>query len=114
MSRVCARCKQEKPLTEYYSDGNRTYCKTCDSTLARWRMGSTENKIRTAYRDAKKAAAKHGVYDDLTLDDVMYTFAIAAGHCNYCGKLARNDLHIENFFSFLYVGTIRIAELTID
>jgi len=112
MSRVCARCKQEKPLTEYYSDGNRTYCKTCDSTLARWRMGSPENKIRTAYRDAKKAAAKHGVYDDLTLDDVMYTFAIAAGHCNYCGKLAGNDLQLEHIFSLSSGGHNTIANIT--
>lgn len=111
-SKYCPRCEKEKPISEYYSEGKRTYCRECDSTLARWRMGSMENKIRTAYRDAKKAAAKYGVYDDLTLDDVMYTFAIAGGRCAYCDKLVGRELQLEHVFALSSGGHNTVANLT--
>lgn len=110
-TKKCTRCEIEKELTEFYREG-RSYCKECEKTLARWRMGRPENKIRTAYRDAKKEAKKHGVYDDLTLDDVMYTFAIAGGYCNYCGKLVGRDLQLEHIFAMSSGGHNTLANIT--
>lgn len=46
--KVCRRCKEEKPLTEFYAaklmaDGKQTYCKTCSRGLANeWRAANIE------------------------------------------------------------------------
>ena len=46
--KVCRKCKEEKPLTEFYSnksksDGKQTYCKTCSIPMAKaWREANQE------------------------------------------------------------------------
>lgn len=111
MSKKCTRCKETKLTTKFYG-AERSHCKECERTLARYRMGREENKIRTAYRDAKKQATKYGVYDDLTLDDVMYTFAISGGYCAYCGKLVGRDLQLEHIFCLSSGGHNTLANIT--
>lgn len=54
--KVCRKCKEEKPLTEFYanklcSDGKQSYCKVCSKALAKaWETANPE-KVR-----AKQAA----------------------------------------------------------
>src|SRR5690625_960072 len=86
-NKTCSKCKQEQNISEFYRP-NRSWCKSCDSKASRYRMGRYENKIRIAMRDSKKTAEHFGVYDDLTYDDVAYTFAIAGKWCAYCGRLS--------------------------
>lgn len=85
--KLCTRCRQTKPLDQFYN-ADRYHCKKCERELARWRMQRFDNKIRTAWRDAKKQAKKHGVEDTLTLDEVAYIFALSGGRCAYTGKFA--------------------------
>lgn len=93
----CSRCGKEKPFTEFYGC-DRYYCISCERESARWRMGRYENKIRTAWRDAKKAAKRFGVEDTLTLDEVAYIFALSGGRDAYTGKYAEN-LSLEHVVS---------------
>ena len=85
--KLCTRCRQTKPLDQFYN-ADRYHCKKCERELARWRMHRRDNKIRTAWRDAKKQAKKYGVEDTLTLDEVAYIFALSGGRCAYTGKFA--------------------------
>ena len=85
--RTCTRCQQSKPLDQFYSV-DRSHCTDCERKTARWRMQRQKNKIRTAWRDAKKQAKKYGVEDTLTLDEVAYIFALSGGRCAYTGKFA--------------------------
>lgn len=54
--KVCRKCKEEKPLTEFYanrlsSDGKQSYCKACSGALARVWDSANKDKVR-----AKQAA----------------------------------------------------------
>src|SRR5690625_3038211 len=111
MNKKCTKCEIEKDLSEFYGEG-RPHCKDCERASARERMSREDNRIRTAYRDSKKAAKKHGVYDDLTLDDVYYTFAIAQGHCAYCGEYAGDKLQLEHIFAMSTGGHNTVANIT--
>jgi hypothetical protein len=67
--KVCRKCKEEKPLTEFYanklcSDGKQSYCKVCSKALAKaWETANPE-KVRAkqaAWRAAnpEKVRASH-------------------------------------------------------
>lgn len=90
----CTKCKQTKEIAEFYSRG-RSWCINCERTSAKYRMGSTKNKLRRAHRHARIMAENYGVYDDLTLEDIAYTFKVANNKCVYCGKLS-NNLELEH------------------
>ena len=54
--KVCRKCKEEKPLTEFYankssSDGRQSYCKACSKFLAKAWGSANKDKVR-----AKQAA----------------------------------------------------------
>lgn len=96
--KTCTRCGESKPLDKFY-DESRYLCIRCEREAARWRMGRYENKVRNAWRNAKKEAAKYGVEDTLTLDDVAYIFALSGGRDSYTGKFAVN-LSLEHIIPF--------------
>ena len=58
--KVCKKCQEEKPLTEFYAsksaaDGRQTYCKACTRTLSmEWRAANIE---RARGREAAWRAA---------------------------------------------------------
>src|SRR5690606_12975465 len=110
-TKTCTKCHQTKVIEDFYAE-HRSHCKDCERRDARYRMASLDNKIRTAYRDSKKTARRFGVYDDLTLDDVFYTFAISGGCCNYCGKLAGRDLQLEHILAMSTGGHNTLANMT--
>lgn len=54
--KVCRRCNEKKPLTEFYankssSDGRQSYCKVCSGALAMAWSSANKDKVR-----AKQAA----------------------------------------------------------
>ena len=54
--KVCRKCKEEKPLTEFWAaksaaDGKQTYCKACSKFLAKAWESANKDKVR-----AKQAA----------------------------------------------------------
>lgn len=113
--KTCTRCQQTKPIEEYYG-AKRSLCIECERETARERMrkynATFRGRAMTAWRDAKKAAAKYGVFDDLTLDDVLYTFRIAEGCCNYCGEYFGDKLQLEHIFSLSTGGHNTLANIT--
>ncbi len=58
--KVCRRCNEEKPLTEFYadkssSDGRQSYCKACSKArTAEW---SAANRVKLRVKEAKWRAA---------------------------------------------------------
>lgn len=109
--KTCTNCKTDKQVSEFYNE-SRSHCKDCERTAARKRMQREDNRLRTAYRDSKRQAEKHGVYDDLTLDDVMYTFAIASGRCAYCGEYAGEKLELEHIIPMSRGGANSLFNVT--
>lgn len=109
--RKCTKCEITKDNEEFYGE-KRSHCKECERESARIRMKKKDNKIKQAYRKSKEAAARYGVYDDLTLDDVYYVFSIAEGHCNYCGKDVGNEIQLEHIFSMASGGHNTLANVT--
>lgn len=67
--KVCRRCNEEKPLTEFYtnrlnSDGKQSYCKACTGALSRAWGSANKDKVRAkdaAWRAAnpEKVRASH-------------------------------------------------------
>ncbi|MBP1913250.1 5-methylcytosine-specific restriction endonuclease McrA/uncharacterized protein YheU (UPF0270 family) [Lederbergia galactosidilyticus] len=114
-TKTCPRCQQTKSLSEYYG-AKRSYCIECERETARERMrkhnATFQGRAKLALRDSKRAAAKYGVFDDLTLDDVLYTFRIAEGCCNYCGEYFGDDLQLEHIFSLSTGGHNTLANIT--
>ncbi len=111
MNKVCSNCRQEKNVTEFYAP-KRPHCKGCERTSARQRMMTPENRLRTAFRGAKRTAEKHSTYDDLTLDDVRYVFAISDGKCAYCGKHDPDNLHLEHIAPLSRNGHNTLSNIT--
>lgn len=108
--KTCSNCRNEKPLDEFYGE-SRSHCKECERTAAKERMARKENKIRTAYKDAKRQAEKYGVYDDLTLDDLFYVYAVS-NRCEYCDTKS-DDLQVEHAFSLSSGGHNTVANVTL-
>jgi len=74
-------------------------------------MNRPDNKVASAYRAAKASAARVGAYDDLTIDDVRYIFALANGRCAYSGEL-NNSLTLEHIVPFSKGGANTLANIT--
>ncbi|NAP00425.1 hypothetical protein FRY77_31065 [Halomonas sp. MG34] len=110
MLKVCRRCDQEKPVTDYYGP-TRSYCKECERKDARKRMARPGNRIRTAFRRAKRTARQFDAPDDLSYDDVAYTFAIAGGHCAYCGQPSQR-LQLEHIVPLSRGGWNSLCNVT--
>jgi hypothetical protein len=54
--KVCSKCKQEKPLDEFFAnarskDGRRTDCKLCQSTVAKLWTERNADKIKQSYKE---------------------------------------------------------------
>lgn len=111
MNKVCSKCRQEKNVTEFYG-AKRPHCAECERTAARERMTSPLNRQRNAYRNAKRTADKYGVYDDLTQDDVLYTFAIADGRCQYCGVHNPDNIQLEHICALSRGGHNTLSNIT--
>ena len=109
--KTCARCKAEKPLTEYYTE-NRYLCNDCERETSRERMALPNNKARMAYRNACMTAKKFGVYSDLSYDDVEYLFALSGGMCAYTGKKSDN-LSLEHVIPMSKGGPNTISNLLV-
>lgn len=107
----CSRCQTRKPLTDYYN-ADRYYCISCEQESARWRMGSFDNRIRTAWRDAKRSAAKYDAHDDLTLEDVQYLYAVSFGRCAYSGKFTAQP-SIDHVLALSAGGTNTLSNVII-
>jgi len=110
-SKTCTRCNAEKPLSEYYTP-DRYYCNDCERETSRERMAMPVNKARLAYRNACHSAKKHGVYSDLTYDDVEYLFKLADGHCAYTGEKSDN-LSLEHVIPMSRGGTNTLGNILV-
>lgn len=110
-TKTCTKCKKQKKIKDFYSP-ERPHCIECERQSARWRMGKSENRIRTALKDAKRSAKKHGVYDDLTLDDLRYLFALSGGRCAYTGKYT-NKPSVDHIIPLKNGGANTLANILI-
>lgn len=115
--RTCTRCEEEKDLSEYYSDG-RYLCIPCERETARSRMSRYNKTLRgkasQALTSSRKTIKRNGynVKDDLTLMDVIFTFAMAEGECSYCGKVT-DDYHMEHIVSLAKGGPNTLSNITV-
>jgi 5-methylcytosine-specific restriction endonuclease McrA len=99
-SRQCTRCEQHKLPTEFYSN-DRYHCIECERSSASSRMNRYNKTLRgrasQALQNSRKTIKRNGydILDDLTLMDVIFTFAHSDGECAYCGKVTDN-YHLEH------------------
>src|SRR5690606_7707446 len=84
---------------------SRSHCIACERESARKRMRRYNNTFRgkasRALQDSRRTVKKlreQGVdiTDNLTLHDVLFTFAIADGECQYCGEYYADRLQLEH------------------
>lgn len=106
--KTCTRCLDEKDIGEFRKG---LVCRDCERIETRYRMARPENRVGAAYRRAKLSAAKAGVYDDLTMEDVRYIFALANGRCAYSGQID-NRLTLEHIIPFAKGGANTLANIT--
>jgi len=113
-NKTCTRCEETKEITEFYGS-ERSHCKVCERKAARVRMqryGATfKGRSMRALQDSRRTAAKYDVEDSLTLDDVMYTFAISGGECVYC-RTVTQDYHLEHIVPLSRGGSNSIENIT--
>lgn len=117
-SRKCSRCEQYKVPSEFYGE-NRSHCKECERTSASNRMrryGATlRGKASRALQSSRKTIRMNGydVLDDLTLIDVIFTFAHASGECSYCGNVT-SDYQMEHIVPLSSGGPNTFSNLTVS
>lgn len=110
-TKMCTRCQLDKEVSDFYNE-DRYHCIECERQLARWRMGSEDNRIRTALKDSKRSAEKFGAYDDLTLDDLRYLFTLSGGRCAYTGKFT-NKPSVDHIIPLSQKGANTLANVII-
>lgn len=117
-NRTCTRCHKEKPRTEFYV-GERSYCKECEQVDASSRMRRYRRTLRgkasQALQTSRKTIKRNGynVKDDLTLMDILFTFAMADGECAYCGKVT-DDYHLEHIVPLSKGGPNTLSNTTVS
>lgn len=100
-TRQCSKCEQDKLLSEFYSDAW-GHCIECERTAASSRMNRYNKTLRgrasQALQSSRKTIKRNGydVKDDLTLYDVLFTFAMSDGECAYCGKDTGGNYQMEH------------------
>lgn len=91
-TKYCKRCDSDKLIDQFYAS-TRSYCIPCERVDAAERMreyGATlKGKASKALQNSRRNARN---IDDLTLMDVIFTFAASNGECCYCGE----DVGIKN------------------
>ena len=107
-SKVCNRCKKEKPVLDFTPRPERPIgiygiCKECKSAARSKRYKERKKKapkelwVAGARNNAKDRARRSGVYFELALEEVLEALKVSKGKCGYCGchldfQLTRKDL----------------------
>ncbi|MDZ5609282.1 HNH endonuclease [Bacillus pseudomycoides] len=116
-TKLCTRCQTTKQVEEFYGV-KRSHCIDCEREEARTRMRAYNDTLRgkasQALQASRKAIKKLGieVYDDLTLYDVLFAFAIADGECQYCGK-PTEDYQLEHIVALSKGGANTLSNLAV-
>lgn len=117
-NKVCPRCEKDKAIAEYYSP-ERSHCIECERTSASARMKrynrTLKGKASQALQSSRKHIKKYGyeVFDDLTLMDVIFTFAFADGECSYCGTVT-DDYHMEHIVALSNGGPNTLSNICVS
>ncbi|WP_141769942.1 HNH endonuclease [Bacillus massilinigeriensis] len=80
------------------------------------RYGKTlRGKAAQALATSRKTIKRNGykVKDDLTLMDVIFTFAMADGECSYCGKVT-DDYQMEHIVSLAKNGPNTLSNICVS
>lgn len=116
----CTRCSEVKGLSEFY-DKTRSHCITCERESARNRMRRYNSTFRGKASQALQRARKTvkelreqgvDITDDLTLHDVLFTFALADGECQYCGEYHADELQLEHIIPLSAGGANSFHNIT--
>lgn len=113
----CKKCEQDKLLSEFYSDAW-SHCIECERTAASSRMNRYNKTLRgrasQALQSSRKTIKRNGydVKDDLTLMDVIFTFAMADHECSYCGKVT-DDYQMEHIVPLSKGGPNTLSNITV-
>jgi len=116
--KTCSKCEEQKDIEEFYNE-SRSYCIECERSTANTRMkhyGATlRGKASQALQSSRKAIKNGGydVFDDLTLMDVIVTFAFADGECSYCGKVTKN-YHMEHIVPLSKGGPNTLSNICVS
>jgi 5-methylcytosine-specific restriction endonuclease McrA len=116
-TKLCHKCQSEKPTDQFYND-KRSYCIECERSLANERMkkfnATMRGKASQALASTRKQIRRLGidVEDDLTLHDVLFTFAMADGECSYCGKKV-DDYQLDHIIPLSEGGPNTFSNITV-
>jgi len=107
--KTCNRCKQEKPLSDFFKnkkryDGVATYCKTCQLEYQRERYADPESyrrrqMNREEYARRRKESGRKwylkSMYN-LTQDDYEKLYRTNDSKCWICSKEVNYYLHVDH------------------
>ena len=114
-TKICASCREEKPLDQFY-DKTRYLCIKCERVSAAARMRRYNRTLRgkaaNALKHSRRIAKKYGCQDDLTLMDVIFTFCMADGECSYCGKVT-SEYELEHIIPLSAGGPNTLSNITV-
>lgn len=115
--RTCTKCEETLEPTAFYND-TWSHCVICERVAASARMNRYNKTLRgranQALMTSRKTIKRNGyeVKDDLTLMDVIFTFAMSEGECSYCGKVT-DDYHMEHIISLSAGGPNTLSNITV-
>ncbi|KFN01299.1 HNH endonuclease [Bacillus clarus] len=116
-TKLCTKCQTTKQLEEFYGV-KRSHCIECERKEARTRMrvynDTMRGKASQALQASRKAIKKLyiEVYNDLTLYDVLFAFAMADGECQYCGN-PTGDYQLEHIVPLSKGGANTLSNITV-
>jgi hypothetical protein len=88
--KVCACCRENKPVDLFYIAKNRglySYCKPCVAIKARKTYeASFEDRLRLTYVSTKSRSKRIGRQFSITMEDLMKQFNAQKACCYYTGE----------------------------
>ena len=119
-TRICRVCGETKPIDQFEVDrrckksGRTNRCKACKAKDNDRYRATLDGKIVRAFHDAKRRAAKAGVEDTLTIEQLRAVVDFFDGLCPYCNsEIDKSALTIDHIIAMSLGGKNEAGNITI-
>lgn len=115
-TKVCSRCKEEKPVSDFalhHKYGYQWYCRSCDAESKSAYDQTPQGKASRVNRHGRKRVEKSNTFIDITNEQVRALIE-RFNSCMYCGKsLTMKTLQIDHVVPMSFAGPHRIDNLVV-
>ncbi|HDX9587945.1 TPA: HNH endonuclease [Bacillus pseudomycoides] len=115
-TKVCSRCREEKPVIDFalhHKYGYQWYCRSCDAESKSIYDQTPQGKASRINRNGRNRVTRNNTFADITNEQVRALIE-RFDSCMYCGKsLAMKTLQIDHVVPMSFAGPHRIDNLVV-